>query len=149
MPRGTGKEKNYEFNYLKKNLNRNEFLYLKNNCMKVNHKKFNSYIAVEESNLTIGGNSTMLRDKLTLGGKILSYNYTGLNVYNFPIRGICFLKNEAYNQFAKRIKILLSLSNINFFKLIKNKSIMFYNKKKFTFDYVNEHIDKLLKINKH
>lgn len=137
-------EEKLEIDYLKKNLNKNEFSYLRKHYMKVNFKKFKSYLAIEESNLVIGCNSTMLRDKLTLGGKILSYNYTGFDLYKFPVDGICLLKDGIYSQFEKRVKYLLSLSNKKFFKLINSRRIMFYNKKNLTFDYINKHIDKIL-----
>ena len=52
-----------------------------------------------QSRVAVGNGSTMLREKLSVGEKILSCNLTTTNIYNFQIEGICSIKNCNFQQF--------------------------------------------------
>ena len=78
--------KNYndEQDFYKKHLNDIEFNYLVNNSTG-KRSKFSSYIAMFQSNIAVGTYTTMLREKLGTGGKILSCNCIYSDVFDFPI----------------------------------------------------------------
>ena len=44
-----------------------------------------------------------LREKLAMGGKILSCNLTALEEVDFPNQGICSIKNFSYEEFESRL----------------------------------------------
>ena len=79
----------------------------------------------------------MLREKLALGGKILSCNFSGLDIFDFPIKKkLCFLKNPSYKDFSESLENIINMSEEIFFKdinkavnlLIKNVKITDANK---------------------
>ena len=84
-----------ELEYYRKFLSQRDFTYLTKNLIKVKRNKYNSYSLIHESRVAIGVCSTMLRDKISLNGKILACNNTKLNLYNFPISGICSINNAS------------------------------------------------------
>ena len=69
-----------------------------------------SYELSSKSNLTIGAVSTLLRETLSLNNKILSCNFFNHDAWNFPLDGICNLKDVSYSEFKKRVQEILSLS---------------------------------------
>jgi len=62
----------------------------------------------------------MLGEKLSIGGKILSCNMTNLDIYNFPIKGICSINDCTFMDFEKKFLKCLKI-NI-FLVLIKIKN---------------------------
>ena len=50
---------------------------------------------MEKSKVVIGTMSTMLRENLAINGKI-ACNFMKTNIFDFPIKGICFFNNELY-----------------------------------------------------
>lgn len=139
-----GKYQDAVFSYYKKFLTENDFIYLSRNLLKVEKKKFSSYRTINESRVAIGVCSTMLRDKISLDGKILSCNNTKLDFYNFPINKVCSINNTSYNNFEKRLKKILQMSDKSFLKEIKNKKLVNTDKNNLTFTHLNRHIDKIL-----
>lgn len=144
IKRSRGKLGEIELEYYKKFLSQRDFTYLTKNLIKVKRYKYNSYSLIHESRVAIGVCSTMLRDKISLNGKILACNNTKLNLYNFPISGICSINNASYNNFSKRLKKILRMNNKEFFKEIKNKRLVNTDKHNFTFTYLNQHLDEIL-----
>ena len=49
-----------------------------------------------QSNVAIGTISTMLGEYLALGGKILACNFSKIGILDYPIKGICFIKNSNF-----------------------------------------------------
>ena len=93
--------------FYRNNLSNNEFKYLvKNMYKKRNHlfqtffKRITHLTFIFESRVAIGMTS-MLREKLSLGGKILACNYTNLNIFDFPIKDFLFLKETKFDIFEK------------------------------------------------
>ncbi len=72
-------------------------------------KKFSSYHYASSSKVVVGMMSTILRESLSIKKKILSCNFTGCEAWDFPINGICFLKNKKYEFFEERMKKILAL----------------------------------------
>ncbi len=145
IPKRNEESNHYEINFYKKYLSTNEFDYLLKNCMPRNEKKFPSYEAIHRSNLVIGSISTMLREKLALRGKILACNFTDLDFYDFPQKGICFLKKPSYEKFEERVTNILKMKIDEYFTKCDNIKLINTNSNKLTFNYINDHIDKLLK----
>jgi surface carbohydrate biosynthesis protein len=110
-----------ERNFYKKNLTNIEYKYLVKNIF-FRQKKYKTYDMVLKSKLVIGTMSTILRENLSLGGKTLACNFTKTDIFNFPIKGICFLDKDNYNYFEKRLNNLFKISNKKY--LIKlNKKV--------------------------
>ena len=112
-------------------------------------KKYGTYDIMIKSKIVIGTMSTMLRENLSLGGKTLACNYTKTDIFDFPIKGLCFLKNDNYNYFERRLTKLLKVSKKKYFDQInKNPSYVSYpgiiNKSK-TIKFVREKINFLIK----
>lgn len=137
---------NRENELYKKYLTKAEYNYV---SKKFNFKKnkYISYNIMLKSKVVIGSMSTMLRENLALGGKILACNLTPGDFYDFPIKGICSIKNFTYEQFEKRLLNILSISNKKYYsKLRKNKDYTCYNNKNIsTIAIVQKKLDLLLK----
>ena len=54
---------------------------------------------MHKSKVVIGTMSTLLRENLSLGGKTFACNFTNINIFDFPIKGLCFSKNLDYRFF--------------------------------------------------
>ena len=63
---------------------------------------------MENSNVTVGMMSTILREGLALKSKILACNFTGWNGWDFPIKGLCQLTDIRYSIFKERIQNIIS-----------------------------------------
>lgn len=105
-----------ELNFYKKHLNTEQLKYLLKNTA-VNHK-YSNYTYAIESEVTVGIISTILGEKLSIGGKILSCNMTNLDIYNFPIKGICSINNCTFMDFEKRLEKILKMSKNQYFSSI-------------------------------
>ena len=143
--REVGGYQTQEMNFYKKYLSINEYDYLLKNAMQVDKKNFTSYQAIHRSNLVVGSISTMLRDKLALQGKILACNFTDFEFYDFPQKGICFMKKPSYEEFEERVSNILKMKIDEYFARCDNTRLININSSMLTFDYINDHLDKLLK----
>lgn len=108
-----------EIKYLKKYLNPKNIEYLLKNCNHKDNSNFSSYDAISKTNVLIGTTSTLLREKIALNGKVLSCNFSGLKIFDFPIKKICFIKNPSYKEFAERLKQIIKMKDKKFLNLIK------------------------------
>ena len=107
---------------------------------------FSSYNAIFQSKVAVGTQSTLLRDKIGVGEKILSCNLTGLKIQDFPINGICKINDCSYEQFEERLTEIMNIPIKQYFeKIDKNKNYVMEFKNPFgTIDAVKEKIDKIL-----
>ena len=125
-----------EINFYKK--------YIKVNCKIIqrNFKTYSSYQTMMNSNLTIAMMSTLLRENLVLGGKILSCNFTNKKIWNFPIQGICSFNNLSFDKFEKRVLKLLSISHRSYILNLKKnpKYLIYYSKNNSTQDLLKKKI---------
>ena len=74
-----------------------------------------SYFPLFQSKIAIGTQSTLLKDKLSCKEKILSLNLQKTNIYDFPISGVCSLKNCSYEEFKERVNMIFSMSDKEYF----------------------------------
>ena len=139
-----------ELNFLKKYLSNDEMNYLHANSMKKNLKSYSSYLAMAQSKVTVGVWSTMLREQLATGRKVLSCNLLRVNFFNFPIGGICTIKNCTYTKFEKRLMNIYKMSDKKYFsKLGRDKCYMVnYEKNNSTINIIKRKIDFFLSKNK-
>lgn len=111
----------------------------------VNNKKnfFNSYKVSFKSKLIIAVSSTLLRENLSCGNKILSCNLTGSDLFDFPISGICSIKNCSFDDFKNRINDILSMDDNTYFSMIeKNKNyLIHYSDPELTLNSIREQIN--------
>jgi len=135
---------NNELVFYKKHLNDIELNYLVSNAME--KSKFSSYMAMFQSDIAVGCASTMLRENLGTGGKILSCNCVDSDILDFPIEGICSIKNCNFQEFEKRLLDIHSISKENYFsRLSKDKNyVMEYNEKISTTEILRKKIDSFL-----
>jgi surface carbohydrate biosynthesis protein len=124
---------NYINQVYKKQLTRDELSYFYQHSVKKDLSSYSSYFCVFQSNLTIGSSSTMLKERLGCGGKVLGCDFTNSKINEFPIKGICNLTGSKFNNFKsfeKRVSKILSMnSKVYFFKMQKNKDyVLKYNK---------------------
>ena len=131
---------NREIEFYKKYLNQKEFDYLIKNLNEKKHR-YSSYLAIFQSKVVVGCQSTLLRDKIGLREKILSSNLTDYENYNFPIDGICTINNCSYDEFLLRLSKIMTIDTKAYFKNLNQNEVMMY-------DEDNSMLDKVrLKIN--
>lgn len=119
-----------EINFYKKYLKKSDFDYLlKNVYPKENF--FSSYFAIFQSKVAIAAQSTLLKDKISTGEKILSCNLTKLKLFDFPLKGFCEINNCSYEEFEQRLTKVLNISKNEYFKKIDKdkKYLMEFNGK--------------------
>ena len=103
-----------EIVFYKKHLNDIEFNYLVSSS--IEKDKFSSYKAMFQSNIVVATYSTMLRENLGIGGKILSCNCTYSDIFDFPIGGICSIKDCTFQEFEKKLLNIFSMSQEEYFE---------------------------------
>ena len=104
-----------EHNLYKNGLQRNNFEFISNKIIE-RSSRFGTYEILLKTNLLIGTISTLLRENIALGGKSLACNQTPNNIYDFPIEGICNIKNFKPEELEQRILYLLKISRENYSK---------------------------------
>jgi hypothetical protein len=107
---------------------------------------FSTYKTAISSNVIIGAGSTVLRELLAVGKKILVCNFSDSNIGDFPIKGICFLKKSSYATFEKRLLNIISLKKQEYFKkLSSNKNyLMHYSKSNPAYKIIEDRINSIL-----
>ena len=83
-----------------------------------------------QSKVVVATYSTLLREFLGTGGKILSCNMTQSDIFDFPLKGICSINDCTFEEFEKRLINILNISDDEYFeKLGKDKNyLMEYDK---------------------
>ncbi|MDB9760444.1 hypothetical protein OAB59_00550 [Pelagibacteraceae bacterium] len=109
-----------ELNYLKKILTEKYFNYLKENCTLNDFEENSTYKNVLQSDVIIGKTSTILGESLALKKKIFVCNFSNLQFLDFPIQGICALKENEYRIFEKNLKKILEINFEQYLTLIEN-----------------------------
>lgn len=134
-----------EINFYRKYLDRNDFKYLMNQINENTHH-FSSHLAMYQSQIAIGMQSTLLREKISIGEKILACHFSNFEIYNFPIDGICKLNDCDYTYFEKRLKKIFSLNSKEYLDQIENdKSYLIQlNKNQEMIENVRKKIDSFL-----
>jgi hypothetical protein len=75
-----------------------------------------------QSKIAIGAQSTLLRDKIGCKEKILSLGVGDTSLYEFPINGICKLKNYDFSKFENRLNDIFQM-NINEYLMKLDKPV--------------------------
>lgn len=115
-----------EINFYKTSLNSHEFSFLMNN-KNIKKNIYSSYLALFQSNIAIGCQSTMLLQKISCNEKILSCNMSNDKVYDFELKGICSMFNPSYDDFQSRVKMILSINNKQYLKKLDNHPNYYLN----------------------
>jgi len=140
-----GKHLDDEILFYKKYLNLEEFDYLlKNSFQRDPGDYFKSYYASEQSRVIISVSSTLLVEFLGFGKKVLSINLSPTNIFDFPIKGISFLKNVSFNRFNKRLLKILKMSNKEYFSSLRmsNSYVYKFDNKRSSINKIQDIIDK-------
>jgi surface carbohydrate biosynthesis protein len=136
-----------ELNFYKKYLTVNEFKYLMKHKIDRDMENFSSYRLAYESKIVVANRSTLLKEKLCTGGKILSVNLTRSDLWNFHIKGICSMNYCSYEQFEKRLLYIKKIGQKIYLRKIKKGHLYYmnYNRNISTIKKVKDKIDILLK----
>jgi len=139
---------NDELNFYKKLFTNDEIDYLLRNSFE-KKDRFMSYEVMFQSQVVVATYSTLLREYLGTGGKILSCNATSLDVFDFPIEGICSIKDCTFQEFEKKLTNILSMSKGEYFEKLGNDRnyLMQYDSKISTIETIRKKIDSLLEHN--
>jgi len=81
-----------------------------------NAKNWMSYSLTDTADVVVGGITTLLREIFGRGKKVLSCNYSGDSTMEFPVDGICLLKQKGYQIFEDRLLELISMDVDNYKK---------------------------------
>ena len=103
-----------EKDFFKKYLTKKEFNFI---CKRLYYRKekFKTYKLLCQSKVLVGTLSTTLRENLYLKNKVLACNFSNTRLHDFPLKGICTLKDCNYNTFEKRMSKVLSISKKKLF----------------------------------
>ena len=139
---------NDELNFYKKYFSNDEINFLLNNSLE-KKDRFMSYKVMFESKIVVATYSTLLREYLATGGKILSCNLTSSDIFDFPIEGICSIKDCTFHEFEKKLLGIFSMSEQEYFeKLGKDKNyLMEYDREISATEKIRKKIDSLLEDN--
>lgn len=134
-----------EREFYKKNLNKDEYEYLlKNIFFRSDH--FKTYKIMQRSKVVIGTMSTMLRENLSLKGKTFACNFTNTNIFDFPIKGLCFSDNSNYLNFEKQLLKIYKIPLKKYHKQFSKKiEYVCQNKSYETIKLINKKLKSLLK----
>jgi surface carbohydrate biosynthesis protein len=77
---------------------------------------YSTYQLVSKSRISIALMSTALREGLSRGSRVLFCNYTGDPLWDFPVDGIWFLKEDGYEIFKERIQLILKMDTVEYRK---------------------------------
>lgn len=72
---------------------------------------YTTYRLIDASRISLGMHSTALREGFGRHNRILSCNFTGNHVYDFPVDGPWSLKDSGYAAFEQRLLWLLDMSD--------------------------------------
>ena len=111
--------------------------------LKNTNNSFSTFLHVLESKIVIGHNSTILREAISLGKKVLACNLTNHKDMIFPVDGLCTLNNESYTQFEKKVLNLLDLSDEDFFLSLGDKKDYIINTEINAANYLRSRINKI------
>ena len=134
-----------EKKFYKKNLSKNEYEFLLKNIFfrSENHK---TYKIMQKSKIVIGTMSTMLRENLSLSGKTLACNFTNTNIFDFPIKGLCFSKNMNYENFEKQLSKIYKISLKEYYnQLSENRYYVCKNNSYKTIELINKKLRFLIR----
>lgn len=139
-------EYNRVMNTYKKYLSEEEFKFFQKSCFERSARTYASYVAMFQSNITVGTSSTLLRENLAVGRKTLSCNLLKTDIHDFPVEGICAIKGCSYEEFEKRLLEIQSINKKDYFLNLKKEKnyILEYNEKNSTIEILKEKIDSFM-----
>lgn len=106
--------------------------------------KYSSYVNVLESNLTIGLNTTLLREAFYLKRKVLACNLTNHIHADFPIKNIVSPEIGNFNDFEKHVLKLLEMKNETYFEILKDDINKVIQSDKDCCEIVNKEVKKII-----
>ena len=137
---------NKELNFYKKYLTQTEYSFLfKSFYYREKKNRFRTYELMKNSKVVIGSISTTLRENLVINGKTLACNFNPTNIFDFPIKGLCFIKNCNYKSFEKRLLKVINITKNEYFSKINRNYAINYDTNFSTIDKVNNKLDFFLK----
>ena len=97
------------------------------NIQPVKKNEFSTYQLIDSSEVSVSFMSTALLEGFCRNNKVLFCNYTGDNLWDFPVEGLWTLTDKSYQKFSERMDELLSISRNEFNKLSKDAKMYVMN----------------------
>jgi len=118
-----------------------KFRYIKNNPA-----KHSSYKCVMSSEVAVGSGSTILREAMSAGKKVLQCNISGIKSECFPIKSLNYLEKFNYKKFEIRMNLLMKISYKKYFNNLKIKpyKVVYFDPKKLANERIIEEVKKVL-----
>lgn len=107
--------------FFKDYLDKSETEIIEKNFITRDNAVFSSYMACFQSEVLIGVASTLLREKISSGEKILCCNFSGSDIWDFPIQGLCFTKEKNYELFKNRVDQIRKISSSEYLSSLNKK----------------------------
>ena len=141
------RDKKTELLFYRKYLTNLEYKYLEKNAISKKNN-FSTYSIMYQSKVSVAIISTLLSEQLATGRKILACNLTPTKLWDFPVNGICFIKNCDYKLFEKRLLKIYSISEKNYLsKLQKDENyLVSFEKSLSTIKKIREKLDHFLNL---
>ena len=139
-----------ELDFYKKYLSSYEYEYLlENSTLKLKKHRYLGYEVMLQSEVTVSAYSSMLRENLSVGKKILSCNLIPTNVYDFPLKGIFSINRCEYNSFEERLLEIYHMPNSDFINLVKKNGydlnyLMEFNKDFSSIEKIKNQLNKYI-----
>jgi surface carbohydrate biosynthesis protein len=139
-----------EIDFYKKYLSSDEYEYLlSNSTLQFKKYKYLSYETMLQSEVVVSTYSTMLRENLSIGRKILSCNLIPTDIYDFPLGGICSINRCDYHDFEERLLKIHKMSNTEFSNSLKNSGfdlnyLMEFNKDFLSIEKIKSQLKKYI-----
>ena len=129
-------------------LNKIEIEIIEKNYIKRDIAVFSSYMACFQSEILIGVASTLLREKISSGEKILCCNFSGSDIWDFPIQGLCFTKEKNYELFKNRVDQIRKIPSSEYLSSLNKKCdyVLCEESSNTSLQKLNNLIDKALNI---
>jgi len=134
-----------EISFYKKYFSSEDVNFLLNNSLEKTDR-FMSYKVMFQSKVVVATYSTLLREYLGTGGKILSCNMTNSEIFDFPVQSICSIKKCSFDEFEKKLLQIISISDEEYFRKlgVDKNYLMEFDQKVSTIEIIRNKIDSLL-----
>ena len=134
--------------FFKDYLDKSETEIIEKNFIIRDNAIFSSYMACFQSEILIGVASTLLREKISSGEKILCCNFSGSDIWDFPIQGLCFTKENKYELFKNRVDQIRKISSSEYLSSLNKKCdyVLCDESDKTSLQKLNNLMDKALNI---
>lgn len=136
-----------ELEFYKKYLNEDEYNFLiRNSTLHWEKQKYLTYNAMLKSNISLSAFSTLIREHISIGRKAISINFMSNDIFEFPVDGLCKIKDSSYVNFKNHLDKVLQLDENEYVNNLNRpkKYLMNYDKQEPAFTKIKNHLRRVL-----